>query len=112
MSASTQGQDFLQVPAGATYYFRVIGDITMVGSPTGASAVTNIQGDSAYPLLYEATTFQLASSTNATAFGTHDDFIWSPNSTTTNDTDENAWTNGYYVPGLGADNMDATTLTK
>lgn len=119
MSASTQGQDYLQIPAGATYYFRVVGNITFANSPTSATVVTNIQGDSAYPLLYENTTsgtptylIQLASSTNAVAFGTHDDFIWSPNSTTTNDTDENAWTNGYYVPGLGADYMDSVTLSK
>ncbi|MDZ4240808.1 MAG: hypothetical protein U1D31_01630 [Patescibacteria group bacterium] len=112
MSASTQGQDYLQIPAGATYYFRVLGTITFANSPTAASVVTNIQGDAAYPLMYEATTFQLASSTNAVAFGTDDDFIWSPNSTTTNDTDENAWTNGYYVPGLGASSMDSQTLTK
>ncbi|MEK7535671.1 MAG: peptidoglycan-binding domain-containing protein [Patescibacteria group bacterium] len=111
-TASTQTQDYLQIPAGETYYFRVVGDITLVGSPTGASVVTNIQGDAAYPLVPESTTFQMASTTNTTAFATHDDFIWSPNSTTTSTTAGNAWTNGYFVPGLGADNMDAVTLTK
>ncbi|MCK5059978.1 MAG: hypothetical protein KAR00_02430 [Candidatus Pacebacteria bacterium] len=112
MTASTQGQDYLQIPAGATYYFRLTGTITFANSPTSATVATNVQGDAAYPLLYEATTLQLASSTASVPFATHDDFIWSPNSTTTNDTDENAWTNGYYIPGLGADNMDSQNLSK
>ncbi|MEK7180695.1 MAG: hypothetical protein AAB706_04415, partial [Patescibacteria group bacterium] len=114
MTASTQGVDYLQVPYGLTYYFRVVGDITMTGAVTGATVVTNLQGDANYPAFASGTTFQLAQAASTTVFtnGDGDDFIWSPNSTTTSVVTADDWTNGYFVAGLPADNLDAQALSK
>lgn len=117
LTASTQGtgKDYLQIPAGAVYYFRVLGTITMSGSPTGAQVVTNIQGDSAFPTtnvyVTNGGTGFMASSTGIDT-DDEDDFIWSPNATTTSLTTHVDWTNGYFVTGLPSDNMDSKTLTK
>ena len=106
MTASTQGQDYLQIPAGATYYFRVVGDVTLTGGPTSGSITTNIQGDAAYPSLPSAN----MSSTTKIEADTNDDFIWSANATTTSDTTHSDWTNGYFVSGLPSDNMDQSVI--
>jgi len=108
MTASTQGQDYLQIPAGATYYFRVVGDVTLTGGPTSGSITTNIQGDAAYPSLPSAN----MSSTTKIEADTNDDFIWSANATTTSDTTHSDWTNGYFVSGLPSDNMDQSVIVK
>jgi hypothetical protein len=117
LTASTQGtdKDYLQIPAGATYYFRVLGTITMSGSPTGAQVVTNIQGDSVFPITNVYVTnggTGFMASTTGIDTDDEDDFIWSPNATTTSVTTVTDWTNGYYVTGLPSDNMDSKTLTK
>jgi len=103
VSTAVNGTDFeievsstpLQVPAGDTRYFELRASVTGVAS--GASVVTTLQGDAAYPVL--------AASTFMTKFATvdsdtNDDFIWSPNSTTTAVLLDNDWTNGYGVAGL------------
>ena len=112
MTASSQGQDYLQIPAGSTYYFRVLGDIALTGSPTGGSVTTNIQGDANYPLLVAATQMVNAASSTAFTNGNGDDFIWSPNATTTSDVTHRDWTNGYFVSGLQSDNMDSAVIVK
>ena len=109
MTASTQGQDYLQIPTNTTYYFKVVGDITMTGSPTGATVVTNLQGDAAYPAI--ATLMGTSGAIDAGG-STNDDFIWSPNATTTSETANQDWTNGYNVAGLPSVNMDQSTLSK
>ena len=111
MTASTQGQDYLQIPAGATYYFRVLGDVTLTGGPTSGSVTTNIQGDSLYPA-HGGTHVSPAASTTAFTNGAGNDFIWSANATTTSDTTHGDWTNGYFVSGLPADNMDNAVIVK
>ena len=109
MTASTQGVDYLQIPAGSTYYFRVVGTITMTGSPTAAIVTTNMQGDAAYPELASLLRGAVAVDDDN---GAHDDFIWSPNATTTSNLTHLDWTNGYFIPGLPSDNMDSASITK
>jgi hypothetical protein len=111
MTASTQGQDYLQIPAGATYYFRVVGDVTLTGGPTSGSITTNIQGDALYPA-HGGTHVSPAASTTAFTDGAGNDFIWSANATTTSDTTHSDWTNGYFVSGLPSDNMDQSVIVK
>ncbi|MBI2618342.1 peptidoglycan-binding protein [Candidatus Kaiserbacteria bacterium] len=112
MTGSTQGQDYLQIPATATYYFRVVADVTLTGSPTGGTVTTNLQGDAEYPA--NGLTFLMANAASTTAFtnAVGNDFIWSPNATTTSNITHEDWTNGYFVPGLPADNMDSQVIVK
>ena len=100
----------LQIPAGSTYYFRVIGDITF--TPAAGSTVTDgfvsvkLESDSAYPslpsLMADAATTSIAAS----------NLIWSPNATTTSLSTHSDWTNGYLIPGLNDASMPTTTISK
>ena len=96
----------IQIPAGATRWFEVRGTVTTAGSAYSVS--TQIQGDSAYQSL--ATTF-MNTGLNAEV-DANDDFIWSPNATTTSLTTHVDWTNGYGVSGLSGSNMTASVLSK
>jgi len=95
----------IQVPAGATRYFELRG--TVAGTASGASVSAQIQGDSAYPSLAAF----MDSATDLVGV-TDDDFIWSPNATTTSLVSNVDWTNGYGVSGLPASNMTAEVLSK
>jgi hypothetical protein len=98
----------LQLSAGQTYYFQVVGDVTQVaGSSNSAGSVTTyVTGDStqltAYPFMDTASVADGAGN-----------FIWSPNSLTSptavGSTD---WTTGYGLSGLPATYMTPSTLTK
>ncbi len=97
----------IQIPAGQTRYFEVLA--TVASSAAGASVSTQLQGDAAYP--------QLASFMgNVTLVddeaGSNDDFIWSPNATTTSVNSNNDWTNGYNVTGLPGTNLTAEVLSQ
>jgi hypothetical protein len=100
-SASTT----VQVPAGATRYFEVVG--TVSGATTGASVQTQLQGDAGYPSLsgFMSSGLNINNDSN-------NDFIWSPNATTTSVYSANDWTNGYGLVGLPASNMSAEVLSK
>ena len=117
MNASTQGvgRDYLQIPAGATYYFQLQGDVTQTNAPRSATVQARIEGDDKYPHLRG--TDQMVSigsnGLNVVPYaGDLSDFIWSPNATTTSLTTHKDWTNGYFVQGLPADNMDPVVLTQ
>jgi len=81
----------LEIGAGQTMYFTLVGDVSVSGQSTW-SVNTTISGDSAYPALpsFMAQTGGLAGS----------NFIWSPNATTTSGINANDWTNGYGINGL------------
>ena len=112
MTASTQGEDYLQIPAGQTYYFRVIADVTLTGGPTSGSITTNIQGDENYPSFESGAVMADAASSTVFTNANGDDFIWSPNATTTSDVTHGDWTNGYFMQGLPSDNSDSVTIVK
>ncbi len=95
----------VQVPAGAVRYFDVVG--TVSGSATGASVQTQVQGDAAYPSLSGFMGNGLSINNDS-----NNDFIWSPNATSTSVYASNDWTNGYGVVGLPASNMSAEVLSK
>jgi hypothetical protein len=99
----------LQIPAGATYYFRVLGDTTLTaGTGTfSGSVTTRISGDAAYPAM--AAVMGTAATVQADA---NDDFVWSPNATTTSAAGHVDWTNGYFVAGLPSTGTDAQTISK
>jgi len=107
------------IPAGTTRYFVLKATVSNVETGTGSEAITvKLEGDAAYPLIDtpgdSSTTeyLTMAEAASTSAFTTHDDFRWSPISTTTNvlPTDLD-WTNGYAVPGLPSTYMSSETLT-
>lgn len=92
----------IQVPAGSTRYFEV--RASAAGVQTGTSATTKLLGNSAFVTNVTATgatANPLASSTSA-VFTATNDFIWSPNSTTTVVRADQDWANGFGVTGLPA----------
>lgn len=87
----------LQVPAGTTRYFEVRGIVS--GATTGSAVTTSLQGDSSLPLTSLMGTFAEVDG------AVQDDFIWSPNATTTSTVSHEDWTNGYGIPGLPANGL-------
>lgn len=102
---TTGASTTVEIPAGQTRFFEVRG--TVAGAATGASISTALQGDAAYPSLSGFTAN--FSSING---DTNNDFIWSPNSTTTSVTADADWTNGFGLVGLPSSNMSAEVLSK
>ncbi|MDO8514633.1 MAG: peptidoglycan-binding domain-containing protein [bacterium] len=96
----------VQVPAGGTRYFEARAS-TVGGIGTSFSANTTLQGDTAYPVLpgFMAAAGSGTSADDSITFGANNDFIWSPNSTTTAAWVDADWTNGYGVPGLSANGI-------
>ena len=102
---NTTASSTLQIPAGGTRYIEVRGTVT--GSASGASITTTLRGASTFftGINSSATVNPLASSTNS-GFG--NDFIWSPNSTTTAIRADQDWTGGFNVSGLPANGLIET----
>ena len=91
----------IQVPAGQTRYFDVVG--TVASAVAGSSVSTSLLGDAA---------FIATSSASGVDAWQEDDFIWSANATTTALVGHVDWTNGTRVPGLPSTNISAEVLTK
>jgi len=93
---SANASTTLVVPAGTTRYFEVRAT-SITGLTTGSSVTSTLLGDSGYPslayLMGQAT--DIEGGTNGV-----ENFIWSPNATTTSGLSHRDWTNGYNVPGL------------
>jgi hypothetical protein len=87
----------LQIPAGTTRYFEVRATVSGAGD-NGDSIQTSLLGDTAYPAL--ATLMANAAAIDA---DTNDDFIWSPNATTTSSATHADWTNGFQIQGLSSE---------
>ena len=107
-----QMSSILTIPAGQTRYFRITGTITGTSGTTNwsGSVSTYIAGDSAYPAIAQA---QLMENASAVDDDSNDDFVWSPNSTSTSPSFNNMdWANGYGVPGLSSSGSDVITLSR
>ena len=105
------------VPAGLTRYFDFRATVSNVEGTTGVETISaQLEGDAAYPLTMTTVgPGNLFRAVDIDSETTHDDFIWSPNSTTTNDTTVKLsgldYTNGYFVPGLSLTNMAVEYFT-
>lgn len=82
----------IQIPVGTTY-FELRG--TVGANQTGASVVTTLLGDAAYPTGLTSG-YYVATSSSLTA----SNFIWAGNSTTTSVTADVDWSNGYGLSGF------------
>ena len=104
----------LVIPAGSSKYIEVTGSIAY--SSTGNTINTFLEGDANYnavvPLSSTVPGLSNAVSVYDNTSSRGNDFIWSPNSTTTpNTTGDSDWTNGYNVPGLSAVESASTQLS-
>lgn len=107
-----QLSSILTIPAGQTYYFELTGEVGGTCGSTGCSGnvTTYIAGDSAYPVISGGILMMNATDLDSDS---NDDFIWSPNSTSTSPSFNNQdWTNGYGVPGLSGSGSDPVTLSR
>lgn len=95
----------IQVPAGGTRYFEVRGTVTAVASATSYSVTATLDGDSAFPSLAASTFMGNEATVDA---DTNDDFIWSPNATTTSLVSHIDWTNGFTLQGLPSSGLIQT----
>ncbi len=98
----------IQIPVGSTYYFEARASVT--GSASGASVITTLKGDSAFPNIpaqaaFGSVQYTMSSTTRIDAVEAQNSFIWSPNSTTTSVAADADWTNGYGVYGLPSSGM-------
>lgn len=87
----------INIPAGATYYFKLAG--VVAGTQTGTSVTTTLLGDSTYSpssVAYVAGGVGMAT-TSANVSG---NLIWSGNATTTSLSTHVDWSNGAGVAGL------------
>jgi hypothetical protein len=122
----------IQVPAGTTRYFELIGTVANMGATTTYTANVRLEGDAAYtagactscdtpgdtytgaPLA--ATTGGMnytfaTTAANVDADATHDDFIWAGNATTTSGIATYDFMNGFQIPGLPPTNTTAEALS-
>lgn len=104
------------VPKGATRYFELQATVSSVETGTGSESISvNLQGDAAFPV-NASTLMNVAATTGGIPAGvdadTNDDFLWSPVSTTTQNTIYDLdFTNGYQVQGLPSVSTSDETLT-
>ncbi len=123
VASTTEG---VVVPAGSTYYFELRGDITNPNSGTGNTLQVSLLGDATRPVrsaavatplatavggFHDSARGYLSTAAQAASQSANNDFIWSPNSTTTSATSTTDWTNGFLVPGLPSTNMSANTFS-
>ena len=104
----------MQVPAGTTRYFEARVTMSNVDA-TGDSISVQLQGDAAFPVTHQNTIGSQSgdmSSFAGVAGVTNDDFVWTPNSTTTVDITANDFTNGFGLLGLSSSNMTPQSLSK
>ncbi len=117
---SNQNAEAIQVPAGQTRYFKLVGSISR--ATTGDSFSVALVGDAAfYPTLTsscssnnEGLTGSICRDTLATAgiVASTSNFVWSPNTTTTAATTTNDWVNGYGVTNLPTTEMPSESFSK
>jgi hypothetical protein len=90
----------ITIPAGSTYYFKVLNDVA--GVVATASVSTKLLGDSA-PAFVGVTTAALVDA------DANDDFIWSGNTSGTSVAGSSDWYNGYSIVGLPSSDTDSSS---
>lgn len=94
----------VSIPLGSTRYYELRG--TVSGATSGATASVSLEGDASYLASgYTNTATNVDSDTN-------NDFIWSPNTTTTATPATSDWINGYLAQGLPSTGLTQQTFSK
>ncbi len=105
-TASTT-DEALNIPAGGSRYFELRGTVT--SATAGDSVAVALLGDSTFA---NNTNLVDRENANTVAYSAQNDFVWSPNTTTTAATTTDDWLNGYQVPGLPTTEMTQQNFTK
>ena len=106
-----------KVPSTQTRWFEFRANVASVETGTGSEYITaQLDGDAAYPTNVPGGAVVLTGLAMGSASSidgdSHDDFIWSPISTTTSvSRHDQDWTNGYGVVGLPSTSMSSETFT-
>ncbi len=101
---SGAGNEAIHVPKGESRWFELVANVSGAGS--GDSASVSLQGDSAYYASgYTGTATAIDADTN-------NNFIWSPDTTTTSIPSTADWLNGYRLPGLPSTGLSTQTLSR
>ncbi len=105
-----------KIPSGETRWFKLTATVNRTRITAGSEYINvDLRGDAAFPVSSLLTMGKAGAITPITGmvnFDTNNDFIWSPNSTSSvNALSDLDWTNGYGVPGLSTLNLPAETLT-
>ncbi|MDP3989510.1 MAG: peptidoglycan-binding domain-containing protein [bacterium] len=102
---SAAASSTFQIPSGATRYFQVVGDVNLTAAGTTYAVTTQLQGDA----IHVSSSGTMASSSYAYDNDTHNDFLWSPNATTTSELGHLDWANGYGI--FSSNNLTGETLS-
>ena len=105
--ASVLTHEALNVPAGASRYFELRG--TVASATAGDAVAVALLGDASFASNTNLVNRQTGDAVDG---ATNDDFIWSPNTTTTAATTTNDWLAGFQVPGLPSVEMTQQNFTK
>jgi len=104
VASGTYGSDFIVIPAGATYTYKLEATVTGAGT-TGDTVQVNLNGDSA-----ALSTATGETSANALA-DANDNFVWSPISDGSAALADVDWFNGHKVPGVETDNLGTEVIS-
>lgn len=107
-NAGAPNAEAINVPAGTTRFFEL--RATVSRATAGDAINVSLLGDAAY---FDRTSTRFMESANTVDVQTtNNDFIWSPNTTTTSATTSVDWANGFRLPGLPSTNMEQQTFSK
>ncbi len=89
----------LEIPAGSTYYFQIVG--TTASTQGNVSVTATLPGDMAFVPIgsYNG---------NVGRFGSNANFVWSPNDLKITLFSDNDWTNGFGISGLPLNGISQT----
>jgi len=107
VSSASTTVEALNIPAGGSRYFELKGSLASV--TIGDSIAVALLGDSTFA---NNTNLVNREQADVVGYSAQNDFVWSPNTTTTSATTTNDWLNGYQVPGLPTTEMSQQNFTK
>lgn len=105
-SSTLPNAESIQIPAGATRYFELKGEVK--SSKSGDSFSVALLGDDTF----KGNIHTVDTLFDAGTVATNTFFTWSPNSSSTAATTSNDWFSGYLVPGLPSTELSQQTFTK
>ena len=117
-SGCNTGTTTLVIPSGESRWFRLAASVaSLAAAATAETLQFQLEGDAAFQTVTPgvgAGSGDILGKVSTVETDTHNDFIWSPHSTTTLTTtlEDLDWTNGYNVVGLPGSNMTVETLSK
>ncbi|MDP3710303.1 MAG: peptidoglycan-binding protein [bacterium] len=100
----------INIPAGQSRYFELRGIFS--STVAGESISVNLGGDAGLDVDTNLVGRVTADTVDKDVATNYDNFIWSPNTTTTVATTTNDWINGYLLPGLPTTGMSSQTFSK